>query len=123
MANPSPLDVSHQVPQAGGNVYDGSSVVHGNSIVYAIDDITLKEFETTCVQSGSQLGSTKTVTLPPVAAVAGRIFCIHNSGSADVKVADQDDSLNWTDCTIEPTEHWSFLSSGVDWIASKGVTT
>ena len=83
----------------------------------ANDSDTLEVYETEVDVDNNNASYTMTVYLPSVAAARGRSYAIRGTDfGAGVVIADQDDSLEWSDLTMDADGEYALLySDGRQW--------
>jgi hypothetical protein len=80
---------------------------------------TLEVYETVCDVDNNNASYTVTIYLPSVAAAKGRMYAIRATDfGAGVIIADQDDSLEWSDLTTDADGEYTLLySDGRQWFS------
>jgi len=107
MVQESTINVSNQVPSAGGT-YDATDPQLGKNIIITGTARTLKVWE----QAVHVTAAVET-TLPPVVEAKGCTFVISSASTGTV--VDQDDAYGWGDVTMAADAVWVFISNGISW--------
>lgn len=103
----------------------GTTLPNEKKIVAKSASATLAAYEQV-VQATPNNSADITMTLPPVAEMAGKFVSVYSTANAshNVVVQDQDDSLGWSDMTLTTAADMVLLySNGITWFKLVDVTT
>ena len=105
------------------NKNDASDQIGGLSGTVTITEATTLTTANDVVIVGAD--TAMTITLPPCAAMKGRsIHIVPSITIAElIYISDQDDSLGWSDITVQTNDTWVLESNGVSWARIKGDLT
>lgn len=103
----------------------GDTLPNSSKIVAKTASATLAAYEQVVQATPNEVADI-TITLPPVAEMAGKFVSVYSTANAtyNVVVQDQDDSLGWSDMTLTTSADMVLLySNGITWFKVVDVTT
>lgn len=97
-----------------------------NKMTEVLAATTLKPYQTLIMATANTATDSYTITLPPVAQCAGRVFSIYATiaNSKTITIAHHGDSANWSNVALTVTaDRLVVYSDGYGWITLVDVST